>query len=201
VNISTDKAADPCSVLGYSKRITEGLTSHMAEQSSTVCLSVRFGNVLGSRGSVLSTFQAQIDRGGPLTITHPDVTRYFMTVEEAVELVIQAGAIGRAGEVLVLDMGKPVRVADLAQVLKARSERPIAIHYTGLRAGEKLHECLLAANENDHRPLHPLISQVAGQPIDPALARSIDLDAPQELMVAQLRDVSFGVVDRATAEE
>ncbi len=109
VNISTDKAADPCSVLGYTKRITERLTSHFASEARGTYLSVRFGNVLGSRGSVLTVFQSQIERGGPLTVTDPDVTRYFMTIEEAVQLVIQAGAIGRDGEVLVLDMGKPVR--------------------------------------------------------------------------------------------
>ena len=101
---------------------------------------MRFGNVLGSRGSVLTTFKSQVASGGPVTVTHPDVTRYFMTVEEAVQLVIQAGAIGGAGEVLVLDMGEPVRIEHVAQRLIAQSESPIEIVYTGLRPGEKLHE-------------------------------------------------------------
>jgi FlaA1/EpsC-like NDP-sugar epimerase len=182
VNISTDKAADPCSVLGYSKRITERLTSYMAAESSMECLSVRFGNVLGSRGSVLTTFQAQIDRGGPLTVTHPDVTRYFMTVEEAVELVIQAGAIGRPGEVLVLDMGSPVRIADVAQLLKARSERPIAIQFTGLRKGEKLNENLWGKDEADDRPCHPQISHVQVDPLDPIHVRALDVDDDARLI-------------------
>ena len=187
VNISTDKAADPCSVLGYSKRIAERLTAHYAGEGSTNCLSVRFGNVIGSRGSVLTSFQAQIDRGGPITVTDPDVTRYFMTVEEAVQLVIQAGAIGSPGEVLVLDMGDPVKIADVAHLLAARSERHIAIDYTGLRAGEKLHEVLLGSGELDNRPVHPLISHVAVPPLDPAAARAIDATAPADYVVTRLR--------------
>ena len=186
VNISTDKAADPCSVLGFSKRITERLTSHVARESSTVCLSVRFGNVLGSRGSVLTTFQAQIDRGGPVTVTHPEVTRYFMTVEEAVELVIQAGAIGGDGEALVLDMGKPVRIADLAQLLAKRSERRVTIQYTGLRVGEKLHEVLLGETEADRRPAHPLISHVDVEPLPPEAVRTIDVTASDRHIIARL---------------
>src|SRR5262249_32897152 len=124
VNISTDKAANPCSVLGYSKRIAEGLTAHMSAEGCGNYLRVRFGNVLGSRGSVLTTFRAQLEGGGPLTVTHPDVSRFFMTVEEAVQLVIQAGAIGRPGEVLVLDMGEPVRIADVARRLASMGPRP-----------------------------------------------------------------------------
>jgi FlaA1/EpsC-like NDP-sugar epimerase len=192
VNISTDKAADPCSVLGYSKRITERLTSHMASCGETVCLSVRFGNVLGSRGSVLTTFHAQIERGGPLTVTHPDVTRYFMTVEEAVELVIQAGAIGARGEVLVLDMGAPVRIADVAQLLAARAERRVVIHYTGLRGGEKLNEVLLGASEADRRPAHPMISHVEAPPLTPAAVRDLDVDEPAERLVRNLASLCGG---------
>jgi FlaA1/EpsC-like NDP-sugar epimerase len=187
VNISTDKAADPSSVLGYSKRITERLTAHVALHSAMTCLSVRFGNVLGSRGSVLTTFQAQIDRGGPITVTHPDVTRYFMTVEEAVQLVIQAGAIGADGEVLVLDMGEPVRIQDVARLLAARSERPIAIHYTKLRVGEKLHETVFAADEDDRRPVHPLISHVPVPALPADAVRSFELRAGHQELVAQLR--------------
>ena len=200
INISTDKAADRCSVLGYSKRITERLTSYMAERGSTLCLSVRFGNVLGSRGSVLTTFHAQIERGGPLTVTHPDVTRYFMTVEEAVELVIQAGAIGRPGEVLVLDMGEPVRIADVAQLLAARSERRITIHYTGLRQGEKLHECLLGADEADQRPKHPQISQVQVAALEPIRVRTLNIEDDQTL-VGQLAELCAERTTMARADD
>jgi FlaA1/EpsC-like NDP-sugar epimerase len=167
VNISTDKAADPVSVLGYSKRIAERLTAHMAGQAGGNYLSVRFGNVLGSRGSVLSTLSAQVEAGGPLTVTHPEVTRYFMTADEAVQLVLQAAVIGGSGEVLVLDMGEPVRIADIARRLSARLARPAEIVYTGLRPGEKLAEDLLGADEVDYRPRHPLIRHAKVTPLDP----------------------------------
>ena len=196
VNISTDKAADPCSVLGYTKRITERLTSHFSSTTGSAYLSVRFGNVLGSRGSVLTTFQCQVDRGGPVTVTDPDVTRFFMTVEEAVQLVIQAGAIGRPGEALVLDMGKPVSIAEVARLVAARSERPVHIEFTGLRPGEKLHEVLLGAAETDLRPAHPLISQVEVPPLDPARGRAIDLDSGHSDLIGSLRDLcSLEIVD------
>lgn len=175
VNISTDKAANPVSVLGYSKRITERLTAHMASGSEGAFLSVRFGNVLGSRGSVLTTFSAQIAAGGPLTVTHPDVTRYFMTVQEAVQLVIQAAAIGRPGEALVLDMGKPVRIADVARQMAEQASTPIEIVYTGIRPGEKIHEELLGTDEQDVRPFHPLISHVDVAPLDPTAAKALDV--------------------------
>ena len=168
VNISTDKAADPTSVLGTTKRVAERLTATAATACEGTFLSVRFGNVLGSRGSVLTTFRAQIDAGGPVTVTDPDVTRYFMTVEEAVQLVIQAGAVGRDGEALVLDMGSPVRIDDVARRLVAEAHRPIDIVYTGLRPGEKLHEVLLGEDEDDHRPIHHLISQVPVPPLAPS---------------------------------
>ncbi|MBK5224750.1 MAG: polysaccharide biosynthesis protein [Acidimicrobiia bacterium] len=167
VNISTDKAADPTSVLGYTKRIAERLTARAAQDAAGVFLSVRFGNVLGSRGSMLTTFEAQIEAGGPVTVTDPDVTRYFMTGGEAVQLVIQAGAIGRSGEALVLDMGEPVSIDQVARRLIARAKRPVRIVYTGLRPGEKLHEVLLSEGEVDRRPVHPLISHVEVPVIDP----------------------------------
>jgi FlaA1/EpsC-like NDP-sugar epimerase len=169
VNISTDKAADPTSVLGFTKRIAERLTSWAAEGADGgTFLSVRFGNVLGSRGSVLTAFRKQIEDGGPVTVTDPDVTRYFMTVEEAVQLVIQAGAIGRSGEALVLDMGEPVSIAEVAHRLIAESGKDIEIEYTGMREGEKLHEVLLGADEIDDRPVHPLISHVVVPVVNPA---------------------------------
>jgi len=133
---------------------------------------VRFGNVLGSRGSVLATFAEQIARGGPVTVTDPEVTRYFMTIEEAVQLVIQAGTIGRNGEALVLDMGDPIRIADVAQQLIAQADRPVEIVYTGLKPGEKMHETLFAADEIDDRRAHPLISHVGVRPV----AREVALD-------------------------
>ncbi len=174
VNISTDKAADPISVLGSSKRIAERLTAFTARETGRAYLSVRFGNVLGSRGSVLETFQAQVAAGGPVTVTHPDVTRFFMTISEAVELVLQAGAIGNAGEVLVLDMGEPVRIADVARRLAALRDRDIEIEYTGLRPGEKLEEVLFGAGEQDRRPTHPLIAQVQAEPLAPASLSRLD---------------------------
>ena len=173
VNISTDKAADPISVLGYTKRIAERLTAWAATQGDGAYLSVRFGNVLGSRGSMLTSFRKQIEDGGPVTVTDPEVTRYFMTVEEAVQLVIQAGAIGRDGEALVLDMGEPVRIADVAHRLIEDADKKIRIEYTGLRKGEKMHEVLLGSQEVDVRPLHALISHVPVAELNPgALPRS-----------------------------
>jgi FlaA1/EpsC-like NDP-sugar epimerase len=190
VNISTDKAADPTSVLGYTKRIAERLTAHVSRQAAGVFVSVRFGNVLGSRGSVLTAFESQIARGGPLTVTHPDVTRYFMTVEEACQLVIQAGAIGENGEALVLDMGQPVRIAEVAQTLADQASRPIEVVYTGLRPGEKLHEQLFATGEIDRRPRHRRVSHVEVPPLDPALARSVDVRLDIESLVQEVMTLS-----------
>lgn len=160
VNISTDKAAEPVSVLGRTKRIAEQLTAAMAERTGKPYVSVRFGNVIGSRGSVMETFQAQIEAGGPVTVTHPEVTRFFMAVREAVRLTLQAATMGAPGEVLVLDMGAPVRIADIAAQLIEQSGRQIDIRYTGLRPGEKLHEVLLSGEEHGTRPHHPLIDHV-----------------------------------------
>ena len=167
VNISTDKAADPVSALGYSKRLAEQLTAWMSRRTGAAYLSVRFGNVLGSRGSVLHGFHAQIDAGGPVTVTDPRVTRYFMTIAEACQLVVQAGAIGRPGEALVLDMGAPVRILDVARRMIAVSGKHVEIVYTGLRDGEKLHEALHGSAERDQRPVHPLISHVHVPPVQP----------------------------------
>ena len=187
VNVSTDKAADPESVLGYSKRITERLTAHVAQDAAGSFMSVRFGNVLGSRGSVLTTFVSQIASGGPITVTHPEVTRFFMTIQEAVQLTIQAGAVGNPGEVLVLDMGDPVAIADVARQMAADAPTPIEIVYTGLRPGEKLHEDLLSVDEVDTRPRHPLISQVAVPPLAPDEAWSLDAWAESDDVIRQLQ--------------
>jgi FlaA1/EpsC-like NDP-sugar epimerase len=174
INISTDKAANPVSVLGYSKRITERLTAHMSAQTDGTYLSVRFGNVLGSRGSVLTALSAQVAAGGPITVTDPDVSRYFMLVDEAVHLVLQAAVIGRGGEVLVLDMGEPVRIADIARRLAASTDRDLEVVFTGLRAGEKLTEECLGRGETDHRPCHPLICQVPVPALDPGEVTALD---------------------------
>ncbi|HZK04745.1 MAG TPA: nucleoside-diphosphate sugar epimerase/dehydratase [Actinomycetaceae bacterium] len=168
VNISTDKAAGATSVLGLSKRLAERLTSWFAERDGHHFLSVRFGNVLGSRGSMLFAFKSQIEHGGPVTVTHPEVTRYFMTIPEACELVIQAGAIGHPGDVMVLDMGEPVRILDVAKRLIAESQKKIEIRFTGLRPGEKLHEELLSAREHGTPTGHPLITGVRIPALDPA---------------------------------
>lgn len=167
VNISTDKAADPTSVLGRTKRLAEQLTAWAAENGGGNFMSVRFGNVLGSRGSMLHTFNAQIDGGGPITVTHPDITRFFMTIPEACELVIQAGAIGRPGEVLVLDMGSPIKILDVAKRMIAQSAKNIEIVFTGLRPGEKMHEDLFGIEETSTSTSHPLISCVEVAPLAP----------------------------------
>jgi len=186
VNISTDKAADPTSVLGYTKRLGERLTAGCARLSSGTYLSVRFGNVLGSRGSVLTAFRTQIAAGGPVTVTDPEVTRYFMTVEEAVQLVIQAGAVGAEGQVLVLDMGEPVRISDVAQRLVLEAGRPIEIVYTGLRPAEKLHEVLFGDGEVGSTEVHPLISHVDVPPLAAGIADAMNLEARPEAISAEL---------------
>lgn len=167
VNISTDKAANPSSVLGHSKRVAEKLTVWAANTSGRRYLSVRFGNVIGSRGSMLPMFRTLIEAGGPVTVTHPEVTRYFMTISEACQLVVQAGGIGRPGEVLILDMGEPVRILDIAQRMIAMSGEFIEIVYTGLRPGEKLHEELIGADEVVERPFHPQIQHTSIGSISP----------------------------------
>ena len=183
VNISTDKAADPSSVLGRTKRLAERLTSNAARTSQGAFMSVRFGNVLGSRGSVLPLFRAQIERGGPITVTHPEVTRFFMTIEEACQLVIQAGAVGGDGDVMVLDMGESVRIDDLAKRLIKEADRPIEIVYTGLRPGEKLDEVLFGPDETAVASAHPLISSVSVPPITPAQVFHSQEPANSQLVV------------------
>ena len=183
VNISTDKAANPISVLGYSKRIAERVTAAIGKTATTgKYMSVRFGNVLGSRGSVLMSFRDQIAKGGPLTVTHRGVTRYFMTISEAVQLVIQAGAIGSSGEALVLDMGTPVSIYDVAKQLVANSGKPVEIEIVGLRAGEKVHEELFGEGEEDTRPRHPLISHVPVLPVDLELLPLSPTDARKTML-------------------
>jgi FlaA1/EpsC-like NDP-sugar epimerase len=197
VNISTDKAANPTSVLGYSKRLAEGLTAALALEAEGTYMSVRFGNVLGSRGSVLGAFTAQIAAGGPVTVTDPHVTRYFMTIEEAVQLVIQAAAIGRDGEALILDMGQPVSIDSVARHLIELSGKHVDIEYTGLRAGEKMHEELLGEGEADVRPVHELISHTCVPAYDPVDARALDPWQNHDDLVACLQKCCSVLADRA----
>ena len=181
VNISTDKAADATSVLGKTKRIAEELTAFFAKKTGHTWLSVRFGNVLGSRGSMLHTFSKQIEAGGPLTVTHPEITRYFMTIPEACELTIQAGAIGRPADVLVLDMGEPVRILDVAKGLIARSGKDIKIIFTGLRPNEKLHEVLFSDDEERTTTSHELVSRVQVPSLNPERLAEVDPADPASM--------------------
>ena len=198
VNISTDKAANSASVLGYSKRIAEALTSSFGQAHAGRYLSVRFGNVLGSRGSVLTTFRSQLDDGGPLTVTHPEVTRYFMTIEEAVQLVIQAGAIGGDGHAMVLDMGEPVRIYDVARQLAASRQPEVPIEFTGLRPGEKLHEDLFCSEETPALSAHELIRYVEVPGLEPDRVRNLDPTGTHAEVLAIFTTL-VGDIDRRTA--
>jgi FlaA1/EpsC-like NDP-sugar epimerase len=152
VLISTDKAVRPTNVMGASKRVTEMLMEWFSLNHKPLFMAVRFGNVLGSSGSAVPVFQEQIARGGPVTVTHPEITRYFMSIPEAAQLILQAGAFGKGGEIFILDMGKSVKIVDLVRdLIKLHGyepEKDIAIQYVGLRPGEKLYEELITAGEN-----------------------------------------------------
>jgi FlaA1/EpsC-like NDP-sugar epimerase len=161
VNISTDKAADPTCMLGHSKRVAERLTADFARTQPGRYVSVRFGNVLGSRGSVLPAFTAQIERGGPITVTHPDVERFFMLIPEACQLVLEACSIGADGEVMVLEMGEQVKIVEVARALiRLSGRKDIDIIYTGLRPGEKIGEGLFSMDEHRRATTNPLVTSV-----------------------------------------
>jgi FlaA1/EpsC-like NDP-sugar epimerase len=173
VLVSTDKAVNPKNVLGHTKAVCEWIAEAAAarEHNGTQFISVRFGNVLGSSGSVIPLFRRQIARGGPVTVTHPEMTRYFMTIPEAVQLIIQAGAIGESGEIYVLDMGAPVRIIDLAHnMIRLSGKEPdidIEVEFIGVRPGEKLHEELWSREEDAEPTSHRKILRCASVPVDP----------------------------------
>ena len=173
VLVSSDQAVNPTSVMGATKRIAELVVQDVASRSKTKYVAVRFGNVLASRGSVIPLWRNQIAAGGPLTVTHPEATRYFMLIPEAVQLILQAGALGSGGEIFVLDMGKPVKIVDLANdLIKFSGLRPgqdIKIEFIGLRPGEKLYEELLTAEEGLTQTSYEKIFVGKPQPQEPSL--------------------------------
>ena len=198
VMISTDKAVRPTSVMGSTKLVAEKYLQAVAAQSKTQFITVRFGNVLNSAGSVVPTFRRQILEGGPLTVTHPDMTRFFMTIPEAVQLVLQAGAVGESGQVLILDMGEPVKIVDLAKdmitLCGLRYPDDIEIAFTGLRPGEKMYEELFYDNEKCAEKVHEKIFCVEGEPIQPNIIKQ-HVALLERAVRASARDARLALAD------
>jgi FlaA1/EpsC-like NDP-sugar epimerase len=217
VLISTDKAVRPSNIMGATKRVAELIVQEVAEAQERKFVAVRFGNVLGSRGSVVPTFLRQIRAGGPVTVTHPEMRRYFMTIPEAVQLVLQAGAIGHGGEVFVLDMGEPVKVLDLAADLIRLSGlevgTDIEIRFSGTRPGEKLYEELFFDSESALRTDHPKVLRAKNGVLPAGLGTAVDVlveaarngrpdDEIRELLVRMVPDFQLeasGVEDPVAA--
>ncbi len=204
VNVSTDKAVNPVNVMGTTKRIVELLLLKKSmTQSKTKISSVRFGNVLESNGSVVQIFKRQIDAGGPLTVTHKDITRFFMTREEAAQLIIQAGILSNSGEVFVLDMGEPILIYDLAKIMVRLSKRPIEISITGLRAGEKMYEELYFDKNNlletRHEKIFILKERYQGdfrlfeETVDKILEQTTSYSISNKTLIEELKKMGFKI--------
>jgi FlaA1/EpsC-like NDP-sugar epimerase len=210
VMISTDKAVNPTSIMGTTKRAAELLVHQAAEATGKPYVVVRFGNVLGSRGSVVLSFKEQIARGGPVTVTHPEMERFFMTIPEAVQLTLQAATIGRGGEVFTLDMGEPVKIVDLARDMIELSglevSRDIDIEFTGTRPGEKLYEELFIPGETYKRTRHEQIfiannaSSFVPQDLDEEVY-ALEVAAQQHDVEAVLESLQYLVPQMRLAEE
>lgn len=206
VLVSTDKAVNPANVMGTTKRLAEMLLEVMAHShSKTKFNAVRFGNVIQSNGSVMPTFKKQIELGQPLTVTHEDITRYFMTVEEAAQLIVQSTAIGKNGEIFVLDMGEPIKIIDIAKSLFRLLNKPVNIKITGLRPGEKMFEELSYDDKSVDKTAHDKIFVVKNEKsfdhegfivgIDAMIDRSIRYDIDNETMISTLKSMGFPIKD------